>query len=123
MTLALIHGATPQAMVMVHKPGFASTTSTTCPRRPSRSRRCRASSTSTSASRGSSRPRRSSSVALNTSLYPDDDEARAIIAATAAETGLPADDPVRFGADRLWAAIRAAVDALPWVADTSNAGT
>jgi uncharacterized NAD-dependent epimerase/dehydratase family protein len=63
------------------------------------------------------------SVALNTSLYPDDDEARAIIAATAAETGLPVDDPVRFGADRLWAATRVAVDALPWVADTSNAGT
>ena len=45
-------------------------------------------------------------VALNTSLYPDDDEARAVIAAIAAETGLPTDDPVRFGPDRLWAAIR-----------------
>jgi uncharacterized NAD-dependent epimerase/dehydratase family protein len=54
-------------------------------------------------------------VALNTSLYPDDAEARSIIAASAAETGLPTDDPVRFGADRLWSAIHAGVDALPSV--------
>jgi uncharacterized NAD-dependent epimerase/dehydratase family protein len=54
-------------------------------------------------------------VALNTSLYPDDDDARAVIAAIEAEVGLPADDPVRFGADRLWAAVRDRVDALPWV--------
>ncbi len=46
-------------------------------------------------------------VALNTSLYPRRRRgARRSIAAIAAETGLPADDPVRFGADRLWAAIR-----------------
>jgi uncharacterized NAD-dependent epimerase/dehydratase family protein len=55
-------------------------------------------------------------VALNTSLYPDDDEARRIIEAVAAETGLPTDDPVRFGGDRLWAAIRERVDALPTIA-------
>jgi uncharacterized NAD-dependent epimerase/dehydratase family protein len=54
-------------------------------------------------------------VALNTSLYPDDGEARRIIEAVAAETGLPTDDPFRFGADRLWPAIRERVDALPWV--------
>ena len=33
---------------------------------------------------------------------PDDDEARRVIAEIAAETGLPTDDPVRFGGDRLW---------------------
>ena len=55
-------------------------------------------------------------VALNTSLYPDDDEAHGIIESIAAETGLPADDPFRFGADRLWSAIRERVNALPWVA-------
>ncbi|HEY6012676.1 MAG TPA: DUF1611 domain-containing protein, partial [Candidatus Limnocylindrales bacterium] len=54
-------------------------------------------------------------VALNTSLYPEDAEAHRIIAATEAETGLPADDPVRFGADRLWRAIHDRVNALPWV--------
>ena len=60
---------------------------------------------------GSCRP----AMALNTSLYPSDDEARAVIEATAAETGLPADDPVRFGADRLWPSVRDAVERLPWV--------
>jgi uncharacterized NAD-dependent epimerase/dehydratase family protein len=55
-------------------------------------------------------------VALNTMLYPDDDAARRIIEDIAAETGLPSADPVRFGADRLWADVHQAVDALPWVA-------
>jgi uncharacterized NAD-dependent epimerase/dehydratase family protein len=54
-------------------------------------------------------------IALNTSLYPSDDDARRIIDEIGRETGLPTDDPVRFGADRLWPAIRDAVDALPWV--------
>src|ERR1044072_2764455 len=55
-------------------------------------------------------------IALNTMLYPSDDDARRVIDEIAAETGLPTDDPVRFGADRLWPAVRDAVDALPWVA-------
>ena len=54
-------------------------------------------------------------MALNTSLFRDDDEARRVIDEIAGETGLPTDDPVRFGADRLWPAIRDRVDALPWV--------
>ena len=56
-------------------------------------------------------------IALNTSRYADEDEARRLIAATEAETGLPTDDPYRFGPERLWGRIREAVDALPWVAD------
>ena len=55
-------------------------------------------------------------MALNTSLYQNDDDARRMIEEIAAETGLPTDDPVRFGADRLWPAVRDGVDALPWVA-------
>jgi uncharacterized NAD-dependent epimerase/dehydratase family protein len=55
-------------------------------------------------------------IAVNTSLISDPDEARRTIEAIAAETGLPADDPVRFGGERLWAAIEHGVDALPWVA-------
>jgi uncharacterized NAD-dependent epimerase/dehydratase family protein len=43
---------------------------------------------------------RVAAVALNTRRV-DDDAARAAIAAAEAETGLPADDPVRFGAGRL----------------------
>jgi uncharacterized NAD-dependent epimerase/dehydratase family protein len=51
-------------------------------------------------------------LALNTSLYRDDDEARAIVEALATDTGLPADDPVRFGPDRLWAAVKERFEAL-----------
>ena len=54
-------------------------------------------------------------MALNTMLYPSDDDARRVIEEIAAETGLPTDDPVRFGGDGLWAAIRKGVEALPWV--------
>ena len=39
-------------------------------------------------------------VALNTRGVGDD-EARAAVAAAEADTGLPADDPVRFGAGKL----------------------
>ena len=46
-------------------------------------------------------------IALNT-RHLDDDEARAAIAEAEAETGLVADDPVRFGAGRLLDAVLAA---------------
>ena len=46
-------------------------------------------------------------IALNTAGIEDDEEARVAIAAVAAETGLPADDPVRFGAQHLLDALLA----------------
>jgi uncharacterized NAD-dependent epimerase/dehydratase family protein len=51
-------------------------------------------------------------VALNTRRL-DDAAARAAIAAAEAETGLPADDPVRFGAGRLVDAVLARVRPEP----------
>ena len=53
------------------------------------------------------RPAKVVAVALNTRSMSED-EARAAVEAAEAETGLPADDPVRFGAGRLTEAVLAA---------------
>src|SRR5262249_40019480 len=53
------------------------------------------------------RPARGAAVALNTRALGEDD-ARAAIEAAEAETGLAADDPVRFGAAKLVDAVLAA---------------
>ena len=50
------------------------------------------------------RPARVAAIALNTRGL-DDDAARAAIARAGEETGLPADDPVRFGGDTLLEAV------------------
>jgi uncharacterized NAD-dependent epimerase/dehydratase family protein len=54
------------------------------------------------------RPARVAAVALNTAGL-DEEGARTAIAATEEETGLPTDDPVRFGPDRLLDAVLAAL--------------
>jgi len=115
VTLALIHGATPQAMVMVHKPGLAEHDFDHLPEASFPIAKLPGFIALHEQVAGLVSPSKVVAVALNTSLYPDADEARAIIAATAAETGLPTDDPFRFGPDRLWASIRESVDGLPWV--------
>jgi uncharacterized NAD-dependent epimerase/dehydratase family protein len=116
VTLGLIHGSTPQAMLMVHKPGLADHdfdhlpgTSFPIAKLPGFIRLHEEVA-------GLVAPSKVVGIALNTMLYPSDDDARRVIDEIAAETGLPADDPVRFGAERLWPAVRDAVDALPWVA-------
>ena len=116
VTLGLIHGATPHAMVMVHKPGLAAhdfdhrpDVSFPIARLPGFIRLHESVA-------GLVAPSKVVGVALNTMLYPDDADARRVIAQLAEETELPTDDPVRFGADRLWPAVRDAVDALPGIA-------
>jgi uncharacterized NAD-dependent epimerase/dehydratase family protein len=50
------------------------------------------------------RPAKVACVAMNTRLLVEE-EAHGAIEAAAAETGLPADDPVRFGPERLMEAL------------------
>ena len=116
VTLGLIHGATPHAMVMVHKPGLAAHDFDHRPDVSFPIAKLPAFIAMHESVAGLVAPSKVVGVALNTMLYPDEDAARRVIADIAAETGLPTDDPVRFGADRLWAAVHEAVDGLPWVA-------
>jgi uncharacterized NAD-dependent epimerase/dehydratase family protein len=115
VTLGLIHGATPQAMVLVHKPGLVAHDFDHLPDVTFPIAELGPFIDLHERIAGLIAPSKVVALALNTSLYPDDEEARGVIARIQAETGLPADDPVRFGADRLWAEVRGAVDALPWV--------
>src|SRR3954453_14329587 len=115
VTMGLIHGGTPHAMVLVHKPGLVEhdfdhlpgVSFPIAPLVPFIEMHERIA--------GLVAPSKVVAIALNTSLYPADDEALGLIDAIHAETGLPTDDVVRFGADGLWAAVRDRVEALPWV--------
>jgi uncharacterized NAD-dependent epimerase/dehydratase family protein len=116
VTLGLIHGATPHAMILVHRAGqvakdFDHPTERTFPIADlpgfiDLHERIAATVA----------PSKVVAVAVNTSAFGDDVEARREIDAIARETGLPADDPVRFGGAGLWAATKRAVEGLPWVA-------
>ncbi|MGH2408599.1 MAG: DUF1611 domain-containing protein, partial [Candidatus Limnocylindrales bacterium] len=103
VTLGLIHGCTPQAMVMVHQAGrthhhgWEGSEQTLKPL-PEFIRLHEEVA-------GLVAPSKVVCVALNTGLLAED-EARREIARTAEETGLPTDDPYRFGGDRLLDAIR-----------------
>ena len=115
VTLGLIHGATPHAMVMVHKPGLAAHDFEHRPDASFPIAKLPGFIALHESVAGLVAPSKVVGIALNTMLYPDDAEARRVIAEIAEETGLPTDDPVRFGSDRLWPAVRDAVDLLPWV--------
>ncbi len=97
VTLGLVHGAAPHLFVLCHRAGETEIEGSpghpipplaelvelheriSLPRRPARV----------------------ACLAINTAGIESDDEARAAIEAEAAATGLPADDPVRFGAGHL----------------------
>ena len=97
VTLGLIHGSAPHAFVLCHRAG--STEIEGCPGHPippltelvelhERIALPR-------------RPAKVACIALNTAGFQGDDGARREIAVAAAETGLPTDDPVRFGSGYL----------------------
>ena len=103
VTLGLIHGCTPQAMVMVHQVGrthhhgWEETPHMLKPL-PGYIRLHEQVAALVA-------PTVVACVALNTSLFSEG-EARREIARTAEETGLPTDDPYRFGGERLLDALR-----------------
>jgi uncharacterized NAD-dependent epimerase/dehydratase family protein len=109
VTLGLIHGATPHAMVMVHLAGQADHDFDHLPARRFPLAPLVPFIRIHEAVAGLVAPSKVVAIALNTRLIADDEEARRECARTEVETGLPTDDVVRFGPDNLWAAIVAAV--------------
>jgi uncharacterized NAD-dependent epimerase/dehydratase family protein len=122
VALGLIHGSTPHAMVMVHKPGLTEHDFDHLPEASFPIARLPEFIVLHETVAGLVAPSKVVAVALNTSLFPDDLEARRIIDWTESETGLPAADPVRFGADGLWREVRRRVEALPWVRENDARG-
>jgi uncharacterized NAD-dependent epimerase/dehydratase family protein len=101
VTLGLVHGAAPHAFVLCHRAGQSEIEG--CP-----GHRIPPLGELVELHERISLPARRAKVvcvAVNTAELESDDEARAAIAAVEAETGLPADDPVRFGSGRLLDAV------------------
>jgi uncharacterized NAD-dependent epimerase/dehydratase family protein len=113
VTLGLIHGATPEAMVMVHKPGLVEHDFDHLPGRSYPIASLPGFIRLHEQVAGLVAPSRVVAVALNTSLLPDEAAARRAIAETAELTGLPTDDPFRFGGTDLFAAIRSTLEGTP----------
>jgi D-glutamate N-acetyltransferase len=105
VTLGLLHGSSPDLLVLAHRADathFEGYPELPLPSLPelieAYEMACRP-----------LRPVRVAAVALNTSRL-NDDEARAAIERAQDETGLPADDLVRFGADRVLDAVLSAFE-------------
>jgi uncharacterized NAD-dependent epimerase/dehydratase family protein len=106
VTLGLIHGSAPHVFVLCHKAGATEIEGYPGYPLPSLPELIELHERIALALR----PARVACVALNTDGL-DDEAAREAIAAVAEETGLPADDPVRFGAGLLLDAVLAAFEA------------
>ncbi|CAN5868361.1 DUF1611 domain-containing protein [soil metagenome] len=105
VTLGLLHGSRPQAMVLVHEPGREFHHGW---EGRSRIKPLKQLVRIHEDVAGLIAPGRVVALALNTQALTDG-EARRAIAAASAETGLSADDPLRFGAELLLDALRAAL--------------
>jgi uncharacterized NAD-dependent epimerase/dehydratase family protein len=105
VTLGLLHGSAPDLLVLVHKPN--ATHNRNYPDLPIPPLRELIEAYESVASRV--RPARVAAIALNSSDL-DEDAARAAVADAERETGLVADDVVRFGPDRVLDAVLGALD-------------
>jgi uncharacterized NAD-dependent epimerase/dehydratase family protein len=100
VTLGLIHGSAPHVFVLCHRAGSTEIEGFPGSPIPSLSELVELHERIALPLR----PARVACLALNTA-HLEEDEARAAIAAAGGETGLPADDPVRFGAGPLLEAV------------------
>jgi uncharacterized NAD-dependent epimerase/dehydratase family protein len=103
VTLGLLHGSAPDLLVLVHKAG--ATALRNYPNLPIPPLPELVTAYESVARRV--RPARVAAIALNTSALDSDERAREAIAAAQAETGLVADDVVRFGPERVLDAVLA----------------
>jgi uncharacterized NAD-dependent epimerase/dehydratase family protein len=99
VTLGLFHGSTPHLLVLCHETGRDEIEG--CGGGPHPIPPLRDLVELHERMSLPARKARVAAIALNTRRLEDDDDARAAIAAAEEETGLPADDPVRFGAAKL----------------------
>jgi uncharacterized NAD-dependent epimerase/dehydratase family protein len=105
VTLGLLHGSAPDLLVLVHKAGATALRNyPDLPLPPLPELVAAYESVARPV-----RPAKVAAIALNTSDLATDDEARAAIEAAESETGLPADDVVRFGAERVLDGVLAAL--------------
>jgi uncharacterized NAD-dependent epimerase/dehydratase family protein len=114
VTLGLLHGSAPDLLVLVHKPnatGIRNYPDLPIPPLPELIRAYEAVAAPV-------RPTRVAAIALNTSEL-DEGAAQAAVAGAEEETGLVADDVVRFGAERV---LEAVLQALPVSAGVVRAG-
>lgn len=113
VTLGLVHGTTPHAMILVHEPGrlfhlgWRNRPGPAAVLKP-----LVETMRSYESVAGLIAPSRVLGIALKTAHLAEL-EARAEIARVEAETGLTTDDPVRFGGGRLLQALRAGLTDLP----------
>jgi uncharacterized NAD-dependent epimerase/dehydratase family protein len=103
VTLGLLHGSAPHALVLVHEPGRTHLDMPDGPPIPPLPELI----DDYQRMAGYVRPADVVAVSLKTNRLSEQD-ARSAIAATQRETGLPADDPVRFGSGKLLDAVLAA---------------
>jgi uncharacterized NAD-dependent epimerase/dehydratase family protein len=111
VTLALIHGARPHGLVLVHQPGRERHILFEGAGPFARLRTIGEHIRAHEVVAALVEPVKVVAIALNTSLFEDDTDARRVIAEIASETGLPVDDPYRFGGGPLFAAIRSRLGA------------
>ena len=108
VTLGLLHGSAPDVLVLVHKAGATALRNYPDLPLPALTELVAA----YEAIARPVRPARVAAIALNTSTL-DDTAARAAVTEAERATGLPADDVVRFGADRVLDAVLAALPRSP----------